>query len=616
MQTQKFRNVVLWALSFLSAYLTGLCFFYARGGSYPDRIAVLQSMQGMRFESFILIIVGTFLYRKVYTKQSRTVSIWAAAGALIFSLCYFFGYNIYEYDTVWLNHYCSADLMVDLACLVGFFLLFNGILRWLLACAENHSVHPAVRKVSWFDGNLRSFFLYFSVQLVLYALLLFCFYPGITTEDSSWQIAEGLKVIPFDNHHPYAHTFLIGACVALGQALFGSIFHGVAVFTALQCILISAAVAWLLTYLARKNIHIGFRIAAFAYFLVHPIIISYSLTMWKDIWQSYFMLIYAALLIEVAVNPAGFFRSRENIILMAVSMLGILFFKKTGTIILLISFVFLIASTKGCRKKTFALIAACLMTFSLSNHILIPLLDIQPGREGEALSMPLQQIARTLSKNWDGVSQEQKDILNEIIPCEEISKCYNRDISDPVKALLNDQALMDNPGRYLKCWAEIGMQNPDIYLESILAGTAGYWYPGVNYWKLSTTSYLDGSLVNGSGYYGGFVDPNADRYNKEDTHPALRWWFSHKYDEFRQLPIIGFLAGVATYFWSCGLMFLVCMVKKKYRLLLPLSVILGVFSTCLVSPVFAECRYAFPAILIQPILWPFILQDDLQKAQN
>ena len=68
---------------------------------------------------------------------------------------------------------------------------------------------------------------------------------------------------------------------------------------------------------------------------------------------------------------------------------------------------------------------------------------------------------------------------------------------------------------------------------------------------------------------------------------------------------------MAISFWAEFTLFLICLMKKKYRMLLPLLVPFVTWIICIFSPVIAEYRYAFPAVVCLPILAAFTLQDDL-----
>ena len=616
MKNEKYHKLLLGIFSLISAYLTCFSIFYIRKDGLYDDLSVFMNTDGMRIETFCCILAGAFLYHRVYQLHDRRVTILSAAGALFFTVCHILGYNTYEYDTLWLPQYCREGQIAELACILGTFLMFNGLLRVCLFYFKNHPVPLQTRVPQWFSTGWRSFLVYFSVVFAAHLLFLSVFYSGVVSRDTQRQIAEGLGVIPLSDFNPYFHTLVLGSIIRLGRALFGTILDGVVLCTLVQAALISLAVSYILLYMAGRKVHIGFRIAVLAYFTLHPVILCNDATLWKDIWQGYFMLIYVVLMVELGLSSADFFRKKGNLILLLLALLGTLFFKNTGIFVVLVSLPFFLVSAAGHRKTAAAIFTASLCLFFFSRYVIIPSLGIEDNPAVEPLSLPVQQVARTLSKDWDSVSQEHKDILEEVVSCEQVKQAYKPDICDPVKNLMNRQAFESNLGRYGTVWLKMGLEHPKTYLESFLAGSAGYWYTGIDFWKVATLSYLDGQLVDGSGAYGGFTDPDAKSYDYEIINPEKRQAFKEGYEKFRGLPGIGTLSSIAGYFWSCVLMAMVCILKKRYRMLLPLSAVLGVFFVCILSPVFAECRYAYLALLVQPVLWPFVLQDSFAGADS
>lgn len=608
---QKIENVLQWVLSVASAYLTTLVLFYTRKETMYDWMDVVFHMQGLRMETFCCILGATFLYRKVYGIRDRRVNLLAALGGAVFALCHFFGFNIYELDTLWKPSYSRVAFNMEVLCLLGTFLIFNAMLRALLSWIQHHPVSACAKEYKWFGSDRKSFFLYFGIVLLAHLCCQFILYPGVTTRDTYLQMAEGLGILPLSDYHPYIHTLIIGGIIRLGSLLFGSILHGIALCVAVQCVLLSLAVAGILTYMARRGIHPGFRIAALGFFTLYPVVLINDVTLWKDIWQGYCMLAYGVFLMEIAVNPENFFRSKGRLAGFAGVMLGVLFFKNTGIFVILVSLPFLIFSVRGNRKKALLTVLTCVALFAVSRYVIIPQCGILQNKKGETMSVPLQQIARTLSKDWDGVSQEQKDILGEILPCEEIRETYDPRLSDAVKDRFKEDAFAENPQRYLSCWLEMGKEHPKLYLESFLANSAGYWYTGVDFPRVSYYHYLEGNLADGSGEHNGFVDPNAESYDPDMVHPQIRSRAKELTDWIRRLPAVATAVSLAFAFWSCFTMMLACILKRQYRRMLPLSAVLGVFLVCILSPVFAECRYAYLAILIQPSIWPFVLQDSI-----
>ena len=107
------------------------------------------------------------------------------------------------------------------------------------------------------------------------------FYPGLYVNDTLTQITQIFSGV-YTNHHPFYHTQLIRLCLALGDKLFGSINAGVAGYSILSVVFMSACFAY-----SAYSIHqlTGSKTAAIVtlvWYMVMPTHITYSFTVWKD----------------------------------------------------------------------------------------------------------------------------------------------------------------------------------------------------------------------------------------------------------------------------------------------------------------------------------------------
>ena len=610
---QKFKSpTVSWILSFLCAWFTTVFLFADRGGTVNSLVTFFGALKGAGMAHFCILILSTWgFHRLSFIREKRRIafSFWGAAA---YALCLFFGFNISCWDSLWRPEGGSFGLLLDLSCLLGSFLLFFSLLLflfdWLLK-------HPVTLKVSpfwdrWMGDNRRSFILSFLLLMAIYTLFFLFYYPGVVTQDSSLQIAEAIGIYRLSDVMPYVHTLIMSLLIKMGMGIFGTRVGGIAFYTVVQMILIALSVSYVLHCMARRGIRPCFRILTLAFFALHPVIGAYAVSVWKDIWLSYFIMIYALLLTEIAVNADAFFLRKGRLILLTVVSLGVLFCKNTGMIVFLGTLPFLFVCGKRYWKKIAAVAAVCLVAVGISRTVVMPAFGIGKGRVGEPLSAPLQQIARTCAVAGNTLTEEQKAVISEILPLDELPELYDPQLSDAVKGELNDQVFSQSPGRYLKCWAEIGITHPRIYLESLLANSYGYWYPEMTYTQLSEDSYFTSRLTDGTW---GIVDPDIESYGFRGASPSQRHYLVYLFETVRLLPGVRVLLSVAFYFWGALLLALIAGLKKRYRLLLPLMISLLVFVTCILSPVVAECRYAFPALLILPVILPFVLQDEIAE---
>ena len=87
------------------------------------------------------------------------------------------------------------------------------------------------------------------------------------------------------------------------------------------------------------------------------------------------------------------------------------------------------------------------------NHLIIVDNDIKPGGIAEALSMPIQQTARYMTKYQNELSENDMEILSHVFEnVDEISGRYQSDISDPVKDIFINDASKDDLIQFLNLW--------------------------------------------------------------------------------------------------------------------------------------------------------------------
>ena len=120
--------------------------------------------------------------------------------------------------------------------------------------------------------------------------------------------------------------------------------------------------------------------------------------------------------------------------------------------------------------------------------LLYNVLGIGRSSVGEALSVPLQQIARTVKIH--GVDRDNGDfqILEEVLPnIEQLGEKYNSGISDPVKEgdTFRSREFQKDPLRYGRSWLRLGLRYPNTYIDAALLQSYGYWYPDLDYFNVT-----------------------------------------------------------------------------------------------------------------------------------
>lgn len=208
----------------------------------------------------------------------------------------------------------------------------------------------------------------------------------------------------------------------------------------------------------------------------------------------------------------------------------------------------------------------------------------------ESLSIPAQQVAAVIAYEGN-VTEEQRELLEEIISLEKVPKAYLGSVhcSDSIKELVRlkgRQDLIDNnKSGYLKLWLQMGMQNKFIYLKAFIDETSGYWYHKITYPFIWVTYVME----NGSGI------------NRECKLSPV---YEEKMSEFME--------AYEAHFWkyySNGLfayimfMCLLTAIRHKSRYLVLYLWNVNIWLTLLIAtPVYADFRYAYSIFLAVPFL--------------
>lgn len=435
-------------------------------------------------------------------------------------------------------------------------------------------------------------------------------WPGSITQDSFRQIIQGLHLVPYSDHHPIAHTLGIEALLTPLLALTGNITVSLAAITAMQMLVLAAIFALCVDAMREFALPPWILTATYALFLLHPLTGWYSVTLWKDIWLGTFILVLGTLSAKI------FFRYRlgkpiswKMWALFALSIIAIAFAKKTGVIVVL---PLIIGAALYLRGRTLvrwiATGVSSVLIYLLGHALIVAALDVRPGSEVEAWSLPAQQIARTVNVHGDELSPEQKTAIARYFNNADIGERYQPWISDPIKNRLNADLLRTERAEFIALWADLAREYPVSYLDATVNQTYGYWYPDVAYWMTSASSWSDILRYNAGDNRKDTVEKKVAGELYQDLNGGkvvdVERYTPELYplNSIRRIPIVGWLLSLGAWTWAAVALTAASIVRRTVNSR-PISILSGaVWITCVLSPVFAEARYAYPILLLLPLL--------------
>ncbi len=595
----------------LCALLSCASVLYSSELYEPSVSALIESASDKKAVFTVIFVITAFAYRKIWVccrADKRSVRAGIICAALM-GICQSVGEIADEYSSLALgpNVFGTAGFYLLRAAGYGaiFFSLYLMLGHLLKIFDKRRLVNR--EEPRFFTANAASVFFVAAVIAVCWGFYWVALYPGVCTVDSCMQLLEGFGKAPLTDRNPVLHTLIIGVLVRVGEYVFGSFNAGIAFFSFLQLVCGAVIISFVIRYMASRGVSVAARASVLAFYALNPIVGAYSVTMWKDVWLSFGFLVYVVLLIDACHDPNAFFASVPKLVFLGAVMLLIIFFKGTGIVLAFLPYPMLYMFSRGRRLRVTAVAASVLCVFAVVRSVVFPAVGIEKGDVKEVMSAPLQQIARTVVLCSDELTSEQRDLIGQILPYEDIPYLYDPHISDDIKGNLDEEAFLNEPLKYIKLWAELGLEYPGVYAESFILGSYGYWYADVEY-----------SLVGSGLYYGvandyllpnGYELPTDEPLSESCPLPEqldlrIRTVEAINID-MRDIPVLSLFLSIGAYFGAALMLSSICIARKKRAMMPAFIAVAAVFLTDILSPVYAEARYAYPAVLALPVLAVF-----------
>lgn len=555
--------------------------------------------------SIIMFLIFYKFFARTYKKSIIVISL---ALSTVFAFCELIGYYMNLYTSFFTRNMNFYEVLFNIILVMGYIcLMFPVFTIGIGYLTKNELLAQTPKKIckrKYFQDNVQSVFAVMLFLILCWGIYYLIFFPGVVTADSYRQIREGLGFVPLTDEHPFIHTVVQGTIIKIGSCIFGNVNRGVAFFTFVQMTTIATVVSLLIRYLARKQVPELIRFSVLLFYALHPIIAMYSITLWKDIWVGIFVLAYVVLVFEICSNQESFFKSKKKIIFFIFSVLSVLFSKGTGVIVIVLTLPFIMVCAKKYWKQLSLSYIAVFTVFFATRAFVMPYCNITSGHLREPLSVPIQQISRTVKYHKQDLSDYEYETINKILPIEDLGNLYMPRLSDNTKGRLNEKVFSEDPIRYIGLWFNLGLKYPTIYLDSFLSNSYGYWYTETIYWKVAKEDYVDHYNSDNSSVKeikeGGYQDVYPLSKFKVIAYMFINYALG-------RVPIINLFFSIGVYFWIDFVCLVIALIKKKYNLIPIFIAILSVFFICIGSPVYAECRYAYAAITTLPFFIVFSL---------
>lgn len=406
-------------------------------------------------------------------------------------------------------------------------------------------------------------------------------YPGFFVYDAQDEYVQ-VATRTFSTHHPLVHVLLLGGIICGVHKLTDSYNLGIACYMVFQMVLAAGGFTFLFSYLRKKRISRVLRLTGLVWLGLFPTVVMFTLCSAKDALFTLALLMLLICLLEMGTEET-FFESKGWRLLFVGSGVAMMLLRNNGFYAFLVMIPLLLLLKKNRRRQVLFLSACAVAGCLFINGGLKMALHADDSEYQELLTVPIQQLARTYKYAPEAFSEEDREILYEVLD-EEALSLYTPRLSDPVKYRFDNETFGKNKGRYAGLWLRVGAKKPLIYLNAWWMTSYGFWYPDtvINVYggnTVFTFTYKDNS------YFGYEVELPGVRESKIP-------WLDEVYRKLslevwkERIPVVSWLFSPGGMFWFYAFLFAWLLNSRRYEMMYPFLPIFLLWLTVLLGPTY------------------------------
>lgn len=440
------------------------------------------------------------------------------------------------------------------------------------------------------------------VFLLTFILLLCCWlpvwasqYPAIMTPDSIVQAMQALGHSSLVDHHPIAHTLWIRMWYKI-VTLFSKDVDIITAFgriSLVQLFIMNAIFSMETVYLYKRIKKWTVILFSTIFYGLVAYNALYSVTMWKDVLHGGITVLFLLILCRYFEQDTTTIKRKiSSFFLIFICGCAFCLFRSNAYYALALWSICVIYY--GIIEKDKVLISAIIAALVCCTVIQGPIfkaMGIAEKSYVEGLSIPIQQIAYVITKDNIAMTEEEYNLLSQVVDVEKIPESYQDWLSDPIKELFNQKGnkeyFEDHKFDYLKLWIKLGLRDPAGYVTAWIKQTYGYWYPNVSYGAYSTEVYENDlglrkrPLVSDS--FVSNMERNASSYTA--------------------YPLLGSLWNLGTFTWMVVMMLFYSLRQRNLSMTLNYVLLFAIWiSIMLGTPLYAEFRYYYSVVASLPLI--------------
>ena len=563
--------------------------------------------------SFFTLIGAALLYF-LYEKRikagllkNRRKLIFSAVFAFLLGLSFILGYQLRVSGMTAPGVKGKAGILLK-SILLGF--VFLPFLESIFAFSDKVADKGKIARTPLWKPH-KAMFISWGIIFLRWIPVFLAYYPGIMSYDSNRQFSEAYLGLFWDLQ-PIFHTFLIRLSLLLGERG-GSNEIGVAVYSLVQMLTFSFAIAFSLSYVYEKTAKRRYFLLSAFFFGLFPVFPVLALCVTKDIFfVSFFLCLVVLCLKRFQTKPAKPVFYDLGMLFCGVMMS---LFRKNGIYGFALFALFYVIAMKKERIRILILCILILLASFGSIRLVRLALNGSPGPKTEMYSVPIQQMGRVAFYQRDLLTDAELDTMEKYIRNSTTFDSFNISLADGLKYNATS-AWLDTP-QMLKDWSYFGRKYPNDYLDASLGLTAGYWFLD----DVSLSQYLGYGRESMRGLIETFnaSKPIEDIYpgvESKSILPKYQYFLEGMVsdEQYLKWPVLSALFRPAFYCWIFILSFGILLYKKRYRAFAAASLELAYYCTVLLGPV-ANIRYVLQIMVGLPAILAFVFSS-LPEAES
>ncbi len=546
------------------------------------------------FVYFIFFALFLFTFSKIKILK-KGYTIFSIIFSVFLSLVLIIGSQLEFYsEIIW----SFATLIKIIALSVSIFPLNYLLLKYVDKFKIQKSDNINYKKI---------FVITFLIILFFNFLVFLALYPGEYGYDAGFQIMEILeKDVQITSHFSLLFSFILAKVVNLGKVLFGSYQVGFGIYCFLQMTFLSYVATKITVFCVKR---IPNKIIYFINVLFFSFFPLYTLMSISAAQDSVFAGLFCLIILNVIelIENKDYWKNKLKPISLGILIFLLCLIRNNGFYCILISIPFIFLACKNKKVVVLLIFIIPLFAYKIYSGPVFNILGVtKTDTFREMLSIPSQQFARVYNYNLKVFSKEELKQLKKFYPQIDDFKyyTYRQSIADPTKSVLNNKYVKSNLKDYISLWTSNGVKDPENYVEAFLLNSLGFWYPNKNYNDdRMYHPYIEIEMMDAAKW-----NPRYVQIKRESKFPIYEKILNITIGKnaWKRIPIISTIFTTGTYFIIFIFLFLLTILRRNFKYMLPISIILGLYATLFLSPV-ALFRYCFPIIMVSPLMINLIL---------